>query len=424
MLLWKGRVSLLLSADTSIITPAADHTDPSYSSDSYPPGYFRFNAPDLFTDTNSPFYFSQLQRHSNLLNIPSTGQYNTTPATAAVLYPTEGEVQGLASFAPMLGFTPQAVFANSLTFFAILLAGTFLLTFLVPVLVLSLRALFGAKASPYKTTSVRDRHSHSSFGGEEGDVTANQLARIRLHSLTGGSSRKGSNNGTDTRPSIHTGDRSVSQMSQKYLPEDASPTLARRNEQTGSPSRHIPGINRWWAGDKDRQASSQPDDEDAESLNPQFGAYQTTAFWAALCTGCVIRLVMFFHLPITIFSVYQLAHASGVAKAVEVAFAAIVFVTFSLAVPVYSILRIRRTLTRYLQDDTNTILAYGPLYNTFAQDSYTFSAIRFIANLVEGCAVGGGQGNATAQVAVILVVEIIETLVTVSTDYVPVSCGC
>ena len=76
--------------------------------------------------------------------------------------------------------------------------------------------------------------------------------------------------------------------------------------------------------------------------------------------------------------------------------------------------KIRRTLTRYLQDDTNTLLSLRPVYNTYAQDSYTFAAVRFTANLIEGCVVGGAQNRGTVQVAVILAVEIVETLVTVS----------
>lgn len=314
----------------------------------------------------------------------------------------------------MLGFTPQAVFANSLTFFAILLAGTFLFTFALPCLVLAVNRIFGGQSALYGSSSNPARQSHSSFGGDDGDATPMQLARIRLHSLTGGSPRKGAPNDVDNRRSLQNGDRSVSQISQKDAIRQDSPAFSRRND---SPFRgnNAHGINRWWAGpEKDRNGAEQAEVEDTHSISSQFGAYRTVPFWAAMCTGCVIRLVMFFHLPITIFSVYQLAHARGVAKSVEVAFASIVFVTFSLAVPTYSILRIRRTLTRYLQDDTNTLLAFGSLYSTFAQDSYTFSAVRFTANLVEGCAVGAGQGNATAQVAIILVVEIIETLVTVS----------
>lgn len=99
---------------------------------------------------------------------------------------------------------------------------------------------------------------------------------------------------------------------------------------------------------------------------------------------------------------------------VTVVFASCVLVVFSLGIPAYTVFHIRKTLTRYLQDDTNTLLAYGPAYNTYAQDSYTFAMVRFTANFVEGCVVGGAQNRATVQVAIILVVEIVETLVTVS----------
>ena len=409
---------------------------------------FQFNSEDLFTDQNSPFYFSQRQVHSNLLNIPSTGRYNSTRVTSAEFYPSENELQGLASFSAILGFRPQDLFANSMIFFAFLLAATVLFTFILPVaLVTILRAVRGkpkAGSGLYASPTAGEGHSRSSsrddgVDGPVGDLTAIQLAKHRFNALTGGS---GSGNGrgsrgADTTVSEDTGERSFAKISGKHLGSDEpfggpdSPaahtgyleSLRSPSRQQHGQSGHRQGINRWWAGgDKEQRHAAQAqqdayyegnDSASTSDVHRSSAVLYSVASWYSFCLGSIARLLLFFHLPITIFSVYTMSHANRTSSAIEVAFATIVFLVFSIGLPIFFVLRIRRTMTRYLQDDTNTLLAYGPLYNTFAQDSYTFSAVRFTANLVEACVVGGSQNRATVQAAVILAVEIIETLITV-----------
>lgn len=411
----------------------SEHTDPAFSAAWYPPRGFRYNSDSLFETPSSPFYFSAQQSHSNLLNIPATGAYNMTNATSAAIYPSESEVQGIASFSAMIGLRPQDLFANCLTFFAMLLAGALLVSLTPAALVYTLRLAGRPMHSKAAAGTSRDGMvSEDSEANHTHNTSTYELSRTRLQSSTGRSeidSARGSGSGSFSKEQRASGAAYESDgvSNHKYMQAPTTPGLDSHVEEYVGPTErpsfrpppHRTGIVRWWAGDKgDRTRAEEAEvDTDAESNRGSslaVSSYYSTRAWLAFCQGLVIRLVCFFHLPITIFSVYQLAHASSTSSVISTVFAAIVFCIFSLAIPIFLVFKIRRTLTRYLQDDTNTLLAIGPVYNIYAQDSYTFAAVRFTANLIEGCVVGGGQNRGTVQVAVILAVEIVETLVTVS----------
>lgn len=349
--------------------------------------------------------------------------YNNGNASSPGIYPAEAETQGMASFAAHLGLQPQDLFANCLTFFAILLLATLVFTLLLPVACLVIRRAFSASHAAKNPSLGRGHHAHhssaSSFGGEGyGEAPTTHLSRGRFDSivLSGTSSSKELNYPNLKSAGNKYGDVPVtpSTAGDGYIPSLRSPTRQGRSH----------GIHRWWEGDKERHSRSSDHsrhsshsrsaENAADPVPPSLSIYHSIPSWFAFFQGSVIRLVIFFHLPITTFAVYQLAHASSSATIVTVVFATCVLVVFSLAIPAYTVFHIRKTLTRYLQDDTNTLLAYGPAYNTYAQDSYTFAMVRFTANFVEGCVVGGAQNRATIQVAIILAVEIVETLVTVS----------
>lgn len=413
--------------DTTLVSPAAEHTDPAYSRAWYPPRAFRYNSDSLFDDPSSPFYFSAQQRYSNLLNIPATGAYNSTNATSAAIYPSQAEVQGIASFSAIIGLRPQDLFANCLTFFTILLAGVLLVSLVPAAIVYALR-LAGRGASAGGHTS-KGRNSTISQESEASHdprrLSTYELSRTRLQSSTGRSEIE-SNTGSSPYDKEQYLPNTTSNISDgtnhKYMQAPTTSGVDSHVEEyvephepfSVRPSTQRAGIVRWWAGDKaNRTRAEEVDGYSNPDSSTDLPSHYSARAWLAFCQGLVVRLVCFFHLPITILSVYQLAHASSTSSAISVVFSALVFCLFSLGLPIFLVFRIRRTLTRYLQDDTNTLLAFGPLYNTYAQDSYTFSAVRFTANLIEGCVVGGAQNRGTVQVAVILAVEIVETLVTV-----------
>lgn len=367
-----------------------------------------------------------------MLNIPATGQYNATNATAAAIYPSQDEVQGIASFSAMIGLRPQDMFPNCLTFFSILLAGILLIS-LVPAAILYVMQRSG-KAKFSKTMAGKTASSRSSVNADvvrEAGASNYELSRTQLQSSSGRSeddSALSSSPYSKEHPlpnlaSYGSGGDHFSTATYKYTQAPTTPAIESHEEDYIRPQQHHntrpagnrTGIVRWWAGDKaDRMRAEEADGASAPDSSLAVASYYSVKAWLAFCQGLVIRLICFFHLPITILSVYQLAHATTTSSVVSVVFAALAFCIISLGVPVFLVFRIRRTLTRYLQDDTNTLLAFGPVYNTYAQDSYTFAVVRFTANLIEGCVVGGAQNRGTVQVAVILTVEIAETLVTVS----------
>ena len=98
--------------------------------------------------------------------------------------------------------------------------------------------------------------------------------------------------------------------------------------------------------------------------------------------------------------------------ATSITLAVLSFAFFSVLLPGFLILRLARTPTTKLYDETRTLLALGPLYNHFRPDSQMFSGLLFLSNLINGIAIGCGQRSGTAQAIVILVSEVVSALVT------------
>lgn len=124
-----------------------------------------------------------------------------------------------------------------------------------------------------------------------------------------------------------------------------------------------------------------------------------------------------FYYPIVIFSVYQLSLGS-VATDASIALAALSLVILGLLLPIVQLYRIRRhtvprTRSGELVDDLPTILALGPLYNTFAERNELFFGLRLTSALVSGIVIGAAQNHGLAQAIVILCVELAETSMTV-----------
>lgn len=134
------------------------------------------------------------------------------------------------------------------------------------------------------------------------------------------------------------------------------------------------------------------------------------AFHMAAMYGNLLRLLLMFHLPITAFSVYQLAVGRR-ASIVSRVFAALVFVFCSVAVPAFLMWKIYKTPSRKLYDATRTLLSLGPMYNVYIEGKQMFRCFPLVASLVIGIAVGAGQKSGLAQSIVVIIVELVMLLV-------------
>ena len=111
------------------------------------------------------------------------------------------------------------------------------------------------------------------------------------------------------------------------------------------------------------------------------------------------------------FSVYQWT-IRDVASLASVILSALSFAVFSVLLPIYLLIQVSTTPTAKLYDAMRTLLSLGPLYNIYAQGNQLYQALRFVASLATGIAIGAGQNNGTAQAIVLLIIEIAFGLVT------------
>lgn len=131
----------------------------------------------------------------------------------------------------------------------------------------------------------------------------------------------------------------------------------------------------------------------------------------SLLQGNLTRLLLLFHLPLSIFSIYQLSlHRTSLTSSLVLASFSLVI--FSLLLPAAILYRVYSTPLRTLYHDTTLLLSVGPLYNIYSDECTLFTGTRFASNFVLGIVLGGVR-NGTAQAAVILVVEVVDTLLTV-----------
>ena len=136
----------------------------------------------------------------------------------------------------------------------------------------------------------------------------------------------------------------------------------------------------------------------------------SVSFHGSVLQGNLIRILILFHLPVTIFSCYQMTRGRPHASLASIVLAAISFGVFSVLLPVVLVLRLSFTNTTKLYDETWTLLSLGPLYNHYRHGSQLFACLLFATNLAFGLTIGCGQKSGTAQAIVILVVEVISAL--------------
>ena len=134
------------------------------------------------------------------------------------------------------------------------------------------------------------------------------------------------------------------------------------------------------------------------------------SFHGSILHGNLVRILILFHLPVTIFSCYQFTNAGSQSSLASVVLASLAFVLFSISLPMVLIIRLYTTATNKLYDETRTLMMLGPLYNHYGHGSQLFACMFFAINLVYGIAIGCGQKSGTAQAIIILVTEVCASL--------------
>lgn len=137
-----------------------------------------------------------------------------------------------------------------------------------------------------------------------------------------------------------------------------------------------------------------------------------SSFHFSVLHGNLVRILMMFHLPVTIFSSYELTMRHDETSALSIALAALSLIAFSIVIPIWLIFRLFMTSTSKLYDETWTLLALGPLYNHYRHGSQLFACMFFATSLALGITIGCGQKSGIAQAIIILLVEVISALVT------------
>ena len=135
-------------------------------------------------------------------------------------------------------------------------------------------------------------------------------------------------------------------------------------------------------------------------------------FHGSVLHGNLVRLLVLFHLPVTVFSCYQMTLPLASVGATSIVLAALSFTIFSILIPLHLVIRVTFTTTNKLYDQTQTLLSLGPLYNHYRHGSQLFAVLFFATNIAFGITIGAGQKSGTAQAVVILVVEVASAFVT------------
>ncbi|TDL29388.1 hypothetical protein BD410DRAFT_710678 [Rickenella mellea] len=134
------------------------------------------------------------------------------------------------------------------------------------------------------------------------------------------------------------------------------------------------------------------------------------SFHGSVLHGNLVRILILFHFPVTIFSCYQFTIGRGHATMGSIVLAVFSFAILSVAIPLWLILRLTRTATSKLYDETRTLLMLGPLYNHYGHGSQLFACLLFTSNLVFGITIGCGQKSGTAQAIIVLIGEVASAL--------------
>lgn len=308
------------------------------------------NFADQLNDVSSPLYVDS--------NLPNT--LFTLPAEAKA---------GISSFAYTLGIRPQDLFPNCLLLFLAILATVIIVSILIAFVdrlgCLLLGAIGGSPngSNPvaHLTATRSPGFSNVKDGPEFLGPSTNEENKVL--------------NGQNT-----TGKNVFRSSSGLTLPLTGGGTLVDRG---------IHSHRAWWR------------------FNISLGS-----FHSSILHGNLVRILLLFHLPITIFSSYQMTLSRDHVSLTSKALAGLSFGLFSVLLPTHLVVRVKFTTTNKLYAESGTLLSLGPLYNHYRHDSQLFASLLFATNLSSGVAIGVGQHSGTAQAIIILVIEVVSALVT------------
>lgn len=140
-----------------------------------------------------------------------------------------------------------------------------------------------------------------------------------------------------------------------------------------------------------------------QSLNSRL--QQTFGSHTPAYMGNLLRLLLLFHLPLTITSVYHFSRFNS-SHPGTTACAALSFAFFCVIAPGVALWRLCTHDRTALWSDKPLLLTYGPLYNYFDHHARLFPIITFVHSLALGIVVGAGQDSGSAQAIIALCLEV------------------
>ncbi|WFD33675.1 hypothetical protein MCUN1_000488 [Malassezia cuniculi] len=144
---------------------------------------------------------------------------------------------------------------------------------------------------------------------------------------------------------------------------------------------------------------------------PLDGRQPSRTFWKRFSThfavlhGNMARLVMFFHLPITMMGAFGLSNSEGL-PAAKIA-PGITFGCFAVLLPGYLVWNVLHLPTNKLYNDRETFLMFGPLYNMYTPTREKFVAVVFLHSFLLGTVVGVECMSGSVQISCVFVIEVI-----------------
>lgn len=197
--------------------------------------------------------------------------------------------------------------------------------------------------------------------------------------------------------------------------KDGSETSKARMSSNADAQDDVEVLNGWGERQNGHRPGAGAGVEEEEEDEPVPEPEQEHASWRlhlASLHGNLVRLLFFFHFPLTLFSMYQLTIKDETPPS-TFALAIVVYALICVIAPLYLLWRIHRADVDELYLSTLKLLEIGPLYNTYAEECSMFAGVRFAGSLIVATVIGAAHASGIAQGITILLVEVANTLITV-----------
>lgn len=129
----------------------------------------------------------------------------------------------------------------------------------------------------------------------------------------------------------------------------------------------------------------------------------------AVLHGNMVRLLMFFHLPVTLLSAFGMT-SSNYPPVVKI-IPGVTYVLFALLLPGYICWSIIRLPTKTLYEDRLSFLMFGPLYNMYTPTHEKYAVMLFVHSFLLGTIVGIQSMGGPAQAACVFGIETIHAII-------------